>query len=144
MKHLTDDTFSQMLNSITDSRLKTHVNRIINSNPVKNIHCMSDSCKGDVIGTVDQNGVITPTVIKGRMRMRAYRKRLDGGLGFQCWCGNDSRLSPEEMGVKGIEMNAVTKADLAEVWDRLGGKLKKFVSKNGKTNIDGFMIEEIA
>lgn len=142
MRHISDDTLSQMLGAITDPTMKTHINRIINSDVKQNIRCTSKKCKNAIIGTIDQNGVITPTFVNGKMRMRAHRKRLDGGLGFQCWCGNDSRLAEEEKGVRGIEQNAVTKADLAEVWNRLGGKVKDFSMNNGKKNIDGFIVEE--
>lgn len=142
MRSISDTTLSQMLGAITDPTMKTHINRIINTEVKKNIRCTSKKCKGAIIGTIDQNGNITPTFVNGKMHMRSHRKRLDGGLGFQCWCGNDSRLATEEKGVRGIEQNAVTKDDLAQVWSNLGGKLKEYAIKNGKQDIDGFIIEE--
>lgn len=143
MRRVTDNQMSEMLGAITDPKLKTHINRVLKSQVVKEIHCDSKICKGAVIGTIDQNEQITPTLVKGKMYMRAYRKRLDGGLGIQCWCSNDSRLAPEEKGVPGIEQNAVTKSDLEKVWNNLGGKIKEFVPKNGITRIDGFSIVEV-
>jgi hypothetical protein len=35
----------------------------------------------------------------GLMYLRSSRRRTDGELGFECWCGADSRIAPNEDGI---------------------------------------------
>lgn len=100
-------------------------------------------CKGRVIAYVLDNGQVSPVTGKdGETYLRAWRSRLDGHLGFECWCGNDSRLSAQEKGHIGA--NAPSKTDLERVWENVSKKPSNYPVIKGEQNIDGFVIKEIA
>lgn len=133
----------EMFRAIPDPKMRQQLSSIMTSNEVKSIHCTSDKCKGRVIGHVLDNGNVTAiTDKKGLTYLRAWRNRLDGFLGFECWCGNDSRLAPQEKGHIGA--NAPTKSDLQKVWEKVNGKPSDYKTVKGEQNIDGFVIKEIA
>ena len=135
----------KLLDNIKDPVQRGMIQNILMNNVVKVIRCMSSSCKGRIIGNIYSDGKIAPTVDSkdGLMYMRAYRQRLDGFLGFQCWCGNDSRLCKAEIGVSGIENNAPQKSDLEQVFNRLQNKPVYYPEKDGRQDIDNFRIENI-
>lgn len=135
---------AKILENIQDPNQKRQLENILTGKIVKRIRCMSSKCKGRIIGEVYTNGKINPTIQKdGLMYLRATRQRLDGFLGFQCWCGNDSRLCLAEKGVQGIEQNAITKTDLEEVWSRLQKKPVDYPIIAGKQSVDNFLIEQL-
>lgn len=134
----------EILDNIKDERQRQQVKNILQSNVTHFVKCMSDKCKGRIVAEIDNNGKINPTVDKdGKMYLRAIRPRLDGYYGFQCWCGNDSRLCTAEKGVKGIEHNSVTKNDIEQVYKGLQKKPVSYPEKNGIQDIDNFRIEKI-
>lgn len=133
----------EMFRAIPDPKMRQQLSSIMTSNEVKSIHCTSKKCKGRVIGHVLDNGNVTALTDKsGQTFLRAWRNRLDGFLGFECWCGNDSRLAPQEKGHIGA--NAPTKSDLQKVWEKVNGKPSDYKTVKGEQNIDGFVIKEIA
>jgi hypothetical protein len=133
-----------ILDNITDPKQRALIERILYKKIVKQVLCGSKECQGRIVASIDQNNKIEPTLDnKGSMWLLAYRQRLDGYWGFQCLCGNDSRLCRQEIGVKGIEENAVTKDDLDQVWINLEKKPANYPVNNGKQNIDNFIIQEI-
>ncbi|MFA5937323.1 MAG: hypothetical protein WC822_05635, partial [Candidatus Paceibacterota bacterium] len=74
--------------------------------------------------------------------LEGSRQRLDGQWGFRCYCGNNSVLCEEEKGV--ITPARPSQADLQKIAERLSHrKTNTYLPKNGKTNIDGFVIEEV-
>lgn len=134
----------QILDNVPAGPMRNMLTDVLDGKVVKYIRCNSEECQGRIIGHIYLNGNIVPiTNEKGEMFMRAFRHRLDGALGFECWCGNDSRLCDAEKGVHGIEHNAVTKADLQQVWNNLQKKSVKYEEVDGKLDIDNFVIETI-
>lgn len=108
------------------------------------IYCKSKTCKNRLLGYILDTKKFRPVTEKdGKMYCRAIRYRLDGAIGFQCWCGNDSRLSEQEKGVGGIENNAVTSNDLNEVYARLQKKPANYPTSKGIQLVDGFAIKEV-
>jgi len=100
-------------------------------------------CNNRLIAYIYTDGKVRLAASEGKAWLRAHRNRLDGYLGFQCWCGNDSRLCAQEKGVTGMERNAVTKDDLAQVYKNLEKNPAKYKEKNNKLVVDGFLIERI-
>lgn len=133
----------KILANIPDSKQRKTIAEILTGKIEKNVRCNSDECKGRIVAYIHDNGKIEPTTDKGVMWLLAYRHRLDGYLGFQCACGNDSRLSDQEKGIDGIENNSVTKKDIEQVWENLNLKPISYPNKNRKQLIDNFLLEEI-
>jgi hypothetical protein len=112
-----------------------------------------EGCKGEVIAYfyidgVDQNGRPTqrvePVVKEDKsMKLRSVRKRLDGNFGFQCWCGNDSRLARQERGSIGFDGLAPTRAGLEAIYGELQKDPGHYPEINGVTEVDGFQIERV-
>jgi len=153
MEKLPNRKVKTILDNISDPRQKSLIEGILTEKVVSKVQCMSKKCRGRIVAhfvkNVNDNRetpeiVIKPTVNKkGVMFLLAYRPRLDGFAGFQCICGNDSRLSKAEMGVKGIENNAVTKKDLNEVFAKLTKKPATYTKVGGKLEIDNFVVTDI-
>ena len=132
----------QLLNNIDDPKLKERLEDIVKGRYTHVIKCQSKKCKGRIMGHLNKQGEVVPYTNKvGKMYLRASRKRLDGYMGFECWCGNDSRLAEHEKGI--ITAAMPKKTDLEKVWDRLQSKPTNYKEKNGKINIDNFLIETI-
>lgn len=111
-----------------------------------------EGCKGRAIAHITANGAVielepvandneyNPTVYKSGLE--GSRERLDGQMGFRCYCGNSSILCEEEQGI--ITPAVPTQSDLQKIADRLGKrKPNLYLPKNGKTKIDGFEIVEV-
>lgn len=108
-------------------------------------------CKGRVIAYIDEAGKVDETepVLSPPEAMSLYesglegsRLRLDGQVGFRCYCGNNSILCEEEKGV--ITPARPSQADLEKIASRLTKRNgNMYEPKNGKTEIDGFVIEEV-
>ena len=133
----------KILDNIPDKGQRDIVANILTGQITKVVKCMSKECDGRIIAHIYMNGDIRPTHSDGVMFMRASRNRLDGQIGFQCWCGNDSRLCEAEIGVEGIESGAVQKSDIETVWSRLQGKPAVYPEVAGAKLVDGFSIEDI-
>ena len=69
------------------------------------------------------------------------RHRLDGFMGFECWCGNDSRLAPQEVGHLGAA--PPSKSALEKIWQKVTNTPSDYPITNGEQIIDGFMIKEL-
>lgn len=118
---------------------------IMQGKVVKQVLCLSKTCKGRIIGQIQSDGkFMAVRDQENKIYCRASRHRLDGFMGFQCWCGNDSRLSAQEKGNAGIRLNNVTKTDIEEVFDKIQAKPSKYRTVGGRTVIDGFAIVEVA
>lgn len=108
-------------------------------------------CKGRVIAYIDETGKVdeaepelSPEGAYGRYSsgLEGSRQRFDGQVGFRCYCGNNSVLCEEEKGV--ITPARPSQADLEKIAKRLVRRNgNEYLPKNGKTNIDGFVIEEV-
>lgn len=108
-------------------------------------------CKGRVIAFIDENGKVSETEPELSPEgaygiyssgLEGSRARLDGQLGFRCYCGNNSILCEEEKGI--ISPALPSTEDLQKIADRLSRrKINLYKPKNGETNIDGFTVIEV-
>lgn len=118
-----------------------HVERVLTGEIEFDIVC--GDC-GRVIGEKYKDGRIEATTDgNGVMWMLAYRPRLDGFLGFQCRCGNDSRLSGYEKGVKSIEKNKVKQKDIEAVLEKVSKNPPKYKEVGGEMEVDKFIIRRL-
>jgi len=131
----------EMFRTIPDANLRRQLADIVTGKAVKAIYCDSDKCKGRLIGHIIDNGKVNAIADKGKTYLRSSRHRLDGFMGFECWCGNDSRLSAQEKGHIGA--NAPTKSDLEKVWEKVTNKPSQYPVIKGKQKVAGFEIREI-
>lgn len=150
--HTQQDVINDMLGNIKDPGLRGVYGAILSGKIVAQVRCMSDRCKGRVIAHIDEQGAVTetPPVLDPKGKYGLYksgfegvRERLDGQLGFRCYCGNSSVLCEEEQGI--ITPARPTQEDLNKIAERLSRRkvINPYLPKDGKTNIDGFVIEEI-
>lgn len=101
-------------------------------------------CYGRLMGSIYKDGKFRASIDDdAKMWCRASRHRLDGNWGFQCWCGNDSRLSVQEQGNSGMETGGYTKADIDAVLARVEKEKPTYPVINGKQEVDGFVIQMI-
>lgn len=147
-----NDIAQDMLRNIENPELREVYGSILSGKIIALVRCLSKSCKGAVIAHIDDAGKVTetPPVLDPKGKFGLYRSglegtrgRLDGQLGFRCYCGNSSVLCEEEKGI--ITPARPTQADLNKIAERLSKRktLNPYEPKNGKTEIDGFVIEEI-
>lgn len=137
-------TLRELINNVKDPAQKRLYNDLINGNIESEVHCYAKGHpqKSSLIGHIYTDGrIIATTDDNGKMWMRASRRRLDGELGFQCWCGNDTRLAEAEAGV--ISKHTPTKKDLETVASRLKERTPNYPEQAGKKNVDGFSIERV-
>lgn len=146
-----------MLQNIQDPKLREVYGSILSGRIVGLVHCLSKICKGRVIATIDDNGkvdetepVLNKTLAKKgapsvmglySSGLEGSRVRLDGQMGFRCYCGNNSILCEEEKGI--ITPARPSGEDLQKIANRLRRRTITYTPKNGKTEIDGFVIEEV-
>jgi hypothetical protein len=101
-------------------------------------------CKGRHIGVVYDNGRAEPVrADDGNFYLRATRQRLDGVIGCECWCGQDSRISKQEAGDLKFDGQPPTKQGLESIFKRIQKDPTLVEIKNGRTEIDGFAFEEL-
>lgn len=114
-----------------------------------------EGCKGRHIGVVyatgehDQHGnpITRVEPVKsddGNFYLRSTRKRLDGAMGCECWCGQDSRIAPQEAGHIDFSGNAPTKDGLEAIFKNIQKNPTAVEVKGGRTQIDGFEFEGVA
>lgn len=147
-----------MLQNIKDPQMREVYGNIISGKVVAQVRCMSDNCKGRIIGFLDDAGKIseTPPVLnktlakKGAKSVQGIyssglegsRYRLDGVMGFRCYCGNNSVLCEEEKGI--ITPARPSQEDLQKIANRLTKRThNSYEPKNGKAEVDGFIIEDV-
>lgn len=140
-----------MLGNIADPKLRNVYGKIIAGDIKALVHCMSKHCDGRVIAHIGIGGEVTETTPEVAPEgayglyssgLEGSRQRLDGQWGFRCYCGNSSILCKEEQDI--ITPALPSQEDLITIAERL---LKRnpniYLPRNGRTNIDGFVIEEI-
>lgn len=146
------NVIKDMLGNIQDPKMREVYGSIISGKIIARIRCLSDRCKGRVIAFMDDSGKVDeaePKIdAKGKYGLyssglEGTRLRLDGHLGFRCYCGNTSILCQEEKGI--ITPARPSQDDLLKVAQRLGLRKNKvmYTPKDGKLEIDGFVIEEV-
>lgn len=140
--NVSNTQIQELFRAIPDPKLRSQLSNIVNSNAVKAIYCMSDTCKGRLIAHVMDNGQVNAVTTRNKTFLRSSRHRFDGFMGFECWCGNDSRLAPQEKGHIGA--TAPDKSALQKVWEKVNNKPSDYPVIKGVQTIDGFKIEEIS
>lgn len=139
-----------MLQNISDPRMREVYGNILSGKIVAQVRCMA-KCKGRVIAIIYDNNNIEelPPVIDRKSKNGIYssglegsRIRLDGQLGFRCYCGNSSILCQEEQGV--ITPARPTDADITKIANRLSRRTgNEYKPRGGKIKIDSFVIEDV-
>ena len=155
------DLSKTILENISDPTQRRTVERIMTGRIVQKVKCLSKKCRGRIVAFIYSDGTLEPqTDRKGVMHLLAWRKRMDGHLGFQCDCGNDSRLSDAEKGVfrpmgatqalkgsKGqpdiITAGMPDKAGMEEIARRLQASPPRYPVVDGVQKIDNFSIESV-
>lgn len=102
---------------------------------------IKEGCKGRLIAYIMNTGKVQAVSEGDKTYLRSSRHRFDGFMGFECWCGNDSRLAPQEKGYIGA--NAPDKTALQKVWEKVNNKPSQYPVIKGSQKIDGFEIREI-
>lgn len=101
-------------------------------------------CAGRLIGQIYDNGRAEPVrADDGNFYLRSTRKRLDGAVGCECWCGQDSRISKQEAGDLKFDGQPPTKQGLESIFKKIEKNPTVIEIKNGRTEIDGFAFEEL-
>lgn len=110
-------------------------------------------CKGDVIAYLYADGLderrqpkyrVEPVIFPdGKMRLRSSRKRLDGHLGCQCWCGNDSLVARQESGAIQRDGLPPSREGLETIYSALQSDPADYPVVNGAKEVDGFVIEKV-
>jgi hypothetical protein len=108
-----------------------------------------EGCKGRQIGVIYQtaDGGTRVEPIKaddGNYYLRSTRKRLDGVMGCECWCGQDSRISKQEAGHIDFTGNAPTKEGLEAIFTNIQKNPTPVEEVDGRAFIDGFAFEGVA
>lgn len=99
------------------------------------IYCQK--CKKDIAEVTLNMGMVRYHKENGIL---ACRLRHDGKWGFQCMCGNDSRLAKAEKGI--INSGPPTKEDLAKVEANLKAKPTVEIKTELGIICDGFIMKE--
>ena len=103
-----------------------------------------EGTKGRTIAYINKDGSVTPVKDEnGFMWLRASRRRTDGEIGFECWCGLDSRIAPNELGILKADGTQPNKEDLFKMAENLQKKPPQYATINGERPVDGFIIKEV-
>ncbi len=145
MPHLTDAQLKEALRAVKDPKQRQLLADIAIGKVAKLIHCLSTTCNNRVIGQIYANGQVHPVKDQeeDQYYLRSSRQRLDGFLGFECWCGNDSRIAPQEKGHLDRSGNPPSKEQLHTIFGRVASAPSQYPTINHIQTIDGFAIEEI-
>lgn len=112
-----------------------------------------EGCKGRHIGDLYEHGVDSQgnavyraEAVKaddGQFYLRSTRMRMDGVMGCECWCGQDSRIALQEAGDITFNGQPPTKEGIMNIFNRIQKNPTIMKIKNGKSVVDGFAFEEI-
>lgn len=102
---------------------------------------VKEGVKGRTIAYITTENQVVPVAIDGVMFLRSSRKRTDGEWGFESWCGTDSRLASNEVGILGGDQPS--KEDLHRMAHNLAENPPQYVTINGEREVDGFIIREV-
>lgn len=145
-----DNLVKDMLKNIPDPKLREQYGRMIAGDIIAVVKCLSETCAGRVIANVSADGRVTEVApledadgAYGRYSsgLEGSRMRLDGTLGFRCYCGNNSILLEEEKGV--ITASPPSEQDLNTIALRLSKRTNIIVPNHIKAQKEGFMVEDV-
>jgi hypothetical protein len=101
-------------------------------------------CDGRVIAQIMTDGQVIPLRdADGEMFLRSSRRRTDGELGFECWCGADTRIAPNEDGILKADGSQPSKDDLLQMASNLEQNPPKYATIKGERNVDNFLIRKV-
>lgn len=141
-----------ILQRLPPGRQRQELENILRGNIVSQVRCMSKQCKGRIIAQIYRNGKVEATLFPDTqgnevMFLFASRDRLDGFKGFECRCGNDSRLAKQEQGhiqhQKHQRQTGISKQKLIEIGEEIEKNPSEYPKVNGSQEIDGFVIEDV-
>lgn len=153
MATVPDSALKEMIASVGDSKLRQRLSNIVSGKVTHRIYCDlpkskqgdNQHPKGQLIGEVYADGTVrTVPDDNGLHWLRSSRKRLDGFLGFECHCSNDSRRSEQEKPDLGDSGHEPTREGLERIYNRIQAKPSTYQKRAGKQKIDGFTVEELA
>lgn len=152
MPNIPDATLQEMLKQLPKETQKS-LAHIVAGKITYQVVCLSDTCKGEPIAYLYVDGTdslgrpayrIEPVVRPDQiMKLRASRKRLDGQYGFQCCCGNDSRLARQELGHIGFDGLPPTREGLEAIYEALQKNPASYPEVGGSKEVDGFRTERL-
>lgn len=100
--------------------------------------------KGRVIAQIMSDGQVIPTHDEnGFMWLRSVRKRSDGEFGFECWCGQDTRIAPNEDGILKADGSQPSAEDIMQMAANLKQNPPKYDTINGERDVDGFILRKV-
>ena len=140
---VSDQLVNQMLRNLPQDQQNIMAG-ILTNEFTHEVHCLNADHPKEksLIGYITQNGqVVAVKDDEQLMWLRASRKRTDGEFGFECWCGQDSRLAANELGILGADQPS--KEDLYAMAANLEKNPPQFVTINGERPVDGFNIKEV-
>lgn len=163
MANIPDAALHEMLAQLPQNQQRAYAH-IVSGKISHQVHCDSDICQGEVVAYIyvdgaDAKGKIqyrVEPVIKdnisltpGRsqpatMKLRSSRLRLDGQYGFECSCGNDSRLAEHERASIGYDGKPPTRQGLEDIYTQLKKRPTNYPEIDGVRHVDGFRIERLA
>jgi len=143
MTQVSDAMINTMINSIPDKKQRDQMKKMLFNKVTHKVLCMSEECEGRHIANINNDGSVSLVASEGKSWLRASRNRLDSAMGFQCWCGNDSRLSKQEMLVPEMNQSAVDKNVVRRVLALVNDDPSNYPVVNGSQSVDGFVIEEV-
>lgn len=100
-----------------------------------NVYCQSCEKMIGLIG-IQPNGIVRYFDSLGIV---SSRQRFDKTWGFQCSCGNDSRLANAERGI--LAAAPPTMAEMLKIKANFKAKPTKFETVGNKVICDGFIME---
>lgn len=141
MTRIPDSELHKLIMSIPDPRQRKALGDTIAGHVEKHVRCLK--C-GRTIGKVYKSGRIEATLIEGEAWLSSWRPRLDGFIGFQCNCGNDSRLADAEKDVAGVQQGVIDRGTLEQIYAKLSAKTPSYPETPEGQIIDGFLIERVS
>lgn len=148
MVSIKDKDLSDFLKTIKDPAQKRALKEIATQKLLYKVYCKK--CKGKPIAHILlRNGREVPEEqVSYEVRSR---KRFDNEWGFKCGkCLSDSIMCEEERGVlpEGPSQNhpslTPTPVDIKKIADLLAQRKEGYEEKDGKKDVDGFVIERVA
>lgn len=123
---------------------KTGKNKGVQKTETRDV-LIREGCKDRLIGYIYDNGQVEPVKAEdGNLYLRSTRKRLDGAVGCECWCGNDSRIALQEAGDIDFSGAQPTREGLNNIFRKVQKNPTIIENKGNRSIVDGFAFEEIA
>lgn len=142
MPNVPQKTLEEMINSIENPKRKEVLSAVVSGKYQTEIHCLSKTCKGRVVGYITPRGqLVSNTNPKQTSGARRIRKRFDGKIGVLCLCGARSSLAEAEKGIIGGGLPS--KSDLQKVSDNMESKPTKIKQEGNAEEVDGFRFVEL-